>query len=267
MLLMAVLWQPNVVRGQLLDGPDETQRIFQSPQTHDSPVVESFGGQRGGWVGRSRLDLSRPPAGRHRGIAQPTRRESWLCRPLCAGSFIGMIHGGPLIDDWVSGGQGRFSGYRVGWDYHQYWGCEMRIAFGGVALCDSQRAMDSSEAVEFNRRGDCIVHLWDVSLLYYPWGDATWRPYLMAGLGTAGIEFRDRLAILYKETTFAVPVAVGLKYRCTDWLAVRLECADNIAFGDEFNTLHQLSFTGGVEFRFGGSRRAYWPWNPGRHYW
>ena len=24
--------------------------------------------------------------------------------------------------------------------------------------------------------------------------------------------------------------------------------------------------TGGIEVRFGGPRKAYWPWNPGRHY-
>ena len=32
-------------------------------------------------------------------------------------------------------------------------------------------------------------------------------------------------------------------------------------------TVHHLLATGGVEVRFGGSRTAYWPWNPGRHYW
>ena len=28
-----------------------------------------------------------------------------------------------------------------------------------------------------------------------------------------------------------------------------------------------LSLTVGVEYRFGGTRKAYWPWNPGKSYW
>ena len=26
---------------------------------------------------------------------------------------------------------------------------------------------------------------WDLDLLYYPWGDTRWRPYLLLGLGTS----------------------------------------------------------------------------------
>ena len=31
--------------------------------------------------------------------------------------------------------------------------------------------------------------------------------------------------------------------------------------------LHNWSTTAGLEVRLGGTRKAYWPWNPGRHYW
>ena len=31
--------------------------------------------------------------------------------------------------------------------------------------------------------------------------------------------------------------------------------------------MHSLSLTTGLEFRFGGTRKAYWPWNPGLLYW
>ena len=104
-------------------------------------------------------------------------------------------------------------------------------------------------------------------MLYYPWGDATWRPYLLGGLGLSHIEFTDRLSTRYRECVFGMPLALGVKYRCNEWLALRLELADNIGFGGSVNGVHHVSLTGGAELRFGGSRVAYWPWDPGRHYW
>jgi hypothetical protein len=91
----------------------------------------------------------------------------------------------------------------------------------------------------------------------------------LAGLGSARFHFTDRLSRSYDKAVFAIPLAAGVKYRCNDWLALRFECTDNIAFGggSGFDTVHNISATGGMEVRFGGSRKAYWPWNPGRHYW
>ncbi|HUT90926.1 MAG TPA: outer membrane beta-barrel protein [Thermoguttaceae bacterium] len=194
---------------------------------------------------------------------------------------MGMVEGSTLVDDWVGGKRGFFGGYRLGWDYDHYWGYEMRLGFGNIGLCDSHRAKQAQQAADdaqeldlddpfrrrFDRRRDLTTTVWDVSLLYYPWGDATWRPYLMAGLGVSSIEFIDRLSTRYGDTVFGMPLAVGVKYRCNEWLALRLELADNIGFGGSFNGVHHMSLTGGAELRFGGSRVAYWPWNPGRHYW
>ncbi len=222
-----------------------------------------------------------PPTGRHRGIGGPLAYESWRYRPFSASWFMGMVEGSTLIDDWVGGKRGFFGGYRLGWDFDHYWGYEMRLGFGNVALCDSHRAKQAQQAADddqglapddpfrqrFNRRRDLTTTVWDVSLLYYPWGDATWRPYLLGGLGVAHIEFIDRLSTRYDESVFEMPLAVGVKYRCNERWVLRLELADNIGFGDRFNTVHHVSLTGGAELRFGGSRVAYWPWNPGLHYW
>lgn len=227
------------------------------------------------------LGLLHPPVGRHHGIGQPLLRESWRFRPYSAGWFMGGVQGSPLIDHWLNQKWGYFAGYRLGWDYDHYWGCEMRFAFGYIELADTQQAKAAQQAADdaaglapddpfrnrFDRRRDSDLFLWDASLLYYPWGDATWRPYMMAGLGATRIDFLDRLSVRRAETVLAMPLAIGLKYRYNDWLALRFECADNIAFGESFNTVHDLSLTGGVEVRFGGTRKAYWPWNPGRHYW
>jgi len=194
---------------------------------------------------------------------------------------MGAMQGGPLVDDWLYQTAGFCGGYRFGWDFDHYWGCETRFTFGWMELADSGRAIAAQHAADdalglapndpfrerFNRRRDSDLFLWDVSFLYYPWGDATWRPYLSAGLGASRIDSLDRLSVRRAETVFALPVAVGLKYRYNDRIALRAEVADNIAFGNRFNTLHDLSFTGGVEIRFGGTRKAYWPWHPGRHYW
>ncbi len=227
--------------------------------------------------------LFHPPQGRHRGIGQPLQGESWLYRPFSMGWFMGMEVGGPLIDDWVGQKQGFVGGYRLGWDHNYYWGGEMRFTFSSVELFDSPRAIAAQVAADnedglavddpwrdrFDGRRDVNLFQWDVSLLYYPWGDAAWRPYGLIGLGSARMIFFDRLSERYDKVVFALPLALGVKYRCNDWLALRFELTDNILFAASsgVSTVHELAITGGVEVRFGGSRRAYWPWNPGRHYW
>jgi len=40
---------------------------------------------------------------------------------------------------------------------------------------------------------------------------------------------------------------------------------DNIVYGaGAVDTTNNVSLTTGVEMQFGGVRRSYWPWNPGR---
>jgi hypothetical protein len=220
---------------------------------------------------------------RYRDCGHPLQRESWLYRPFGAGWFMGMVQGDNLIDDWLGQEQGFFGGFRFGWDRSHWWGAEMRFAFGSIRLYDTAQAVAAQQAADleagytpdspwgrrFDRRRDSDLSLWDVSLLYYPWGDTHWRPYFLLGLGTARVAFVDRLSRSYSRVVVALPLAIGLKRRCSDRIALRFEVADNIAFtgGNGVNTLHNVSLTGGVEIRFGGTRKAYWPWNPGRHYW
>jgi len=205
---------------------------------------------------------------RHKGLGQPLLRSSWLNRPLSVSSFAGVMHGSPLINDWVGQKTGYFGGYRFGLDFDHYWGLELRYGFGTIPLWDSQRAKAASSFGE-DRPHDTDIVLGDFDLLYYPWGDSTWRPYFMVGLGAAGLKFQDLLGNPFKRTVFAMPLAFGLKYRCNSRLVLRFDFADNIIFGDGhgFDMLHNLSINGGVEIRYGGTRTAYWPWNPARHYW
>ncbi len=206
---------------------------------------------------------------RHKGIGQPLLRSSWLYRPLSVSSFAGVMNGSPLITNWVGQKTGYFGGYRFGWDFDHYWGCELRYGFGTIPLWDGQRARAASNLASRDHPHDTSIVIGDIDLLYYPWGDARWRPYFMVGLGAAGLRFMDLVGNKYKRTAFATPLAFGLKYRCNPRLTLRFDLADNIIFGDGhgFGVLHNLSINGGVEIRYGGTRTAYWPYNPSRHYW
>lgn len=216
-------------------------------------------------------------------IQMPLIGESWQYRPFSAGWFMGGMGGSPLISDWMGTGHGFLGGYQFGWDFDHYWGTEVRFSFASLSMWDSllaqraQRQADDDAGLApddpWRRRYDCrrdaTVSMFDLNLLYYPWGDDAWRPYFRLGLGTVRVQCQDRLATDYDSTVVGIPFGIGVKYRVFNWLVLRGELADNVAIhaGSSFNTQHNLSFTFGMEVRFGGSRTAYWPWNPGIHYW
>ena len=195
----------------------------------------------------------------HRGLGDPLRGTSWLNRPLHAGWFAGEIDGDELIDGRVRQRIGFFGGYRFGVDYHHYWGWETRL--GGAAL-----RLDDPREITSDRTSDLLV--WDVSLLYYPWGDARLRPYATIGAGMINFDFLDDQSNRFDELLFELPIGFGIKYRVHEWLILRGEMLDNIAFGSAgIETMHNPSLTAGVEVRFGGVRKSYWPWNPSRYIW
>ncbi len=223
------------------------------------------------------------PIAECRELLQPTTHESWLYRPWNAGWFMGFMQGNELIENWVGQEQGFFGGYRFGWDFDPYWGCETRFGFASVALYDTDRAVAAQQAADqadgitpndawyhrFDTRRDSGIRIWDVEMLYYPYGDTQLRPYFLLGLGTARVDFMDRLSDRRIKSVLEVPIALGFKYRLRDWLAVRFEATDNFiaGAGSGFKNLHNFSLTAGLEVRFGGTRTAYWPYHPGRHYW
>jgi hypothetical protein len=204
----------------------------------------------------------------------PPINESWLEHPISAGIFIGVANGSMLIDDWVGQQEGMFGGVRVGYDFGERVGAELRYGFGAVQLFDSAQAIaakypNGEPALADAKSRYCDLDLLDASVLVYPWGDTPWRPYLLTGIGLAQIRFSDVLGNRYSTTTADIPLGVGLKFHCTESAALRLEVNDTIIFGNGsgFNSVHELSVTGGLEFRFGGSHRAYWPWSPESSSW
>ncbi len=216
-------------------------------------------------------------------LLEPMTHESWLYRPFSAGWFMGFMQGNELVENWVGQEQGFFGGYRFGWDVDPYWGWETRFGFASVALYDSNLAVAAQEAEDlangfteddlwfhrFDKRRDSGIRVWDVEMLWYPFGDSTVRPYFLLGLGSARVDFMDRLSERRIKSVLAMPIALGFKYRLQEWLAVRVEATDNFiaGAGSGFKNLHNFSLTAGMEVRFGGTRTGYWPYYPGRRYW
>jgi len=250
----------------------------------ESPLATAAVGSASDRAGRPLArGFFRLPEERFRGPGQPLIQESWRFRPLSVGGFYGFVQGSQLIADWTYEEQGMIGGMTLGWDFHHYFGCEMRLAFGRVVIGDSLQAIEAQTAADdaaglaptdptrrrFDAGRDNDLLLWEVSVLYYPWGDSRWRPYATLGVGTTGVDFIDRLSTVYQDAFFTLPFGIGVKYLYGDCLAFRLELIDHMAFGGgkPIETMHHLTITAGMEVRFGGPRRAYWPWNPGRHYW
>ena len=197
--------------------------------------------------------------GRNVGWGEPLEGTSWLNRPWHVGWLVGALRGDDLVRGQVGQHTGLFGGYRVGWDFDHFWGTEARVAFANLELFDSQNPARPRTSRDT---------MYDLHLLYYPWGDARWRPYFSAGLGWAEFRFEDDQRRSFKDTTIQIPFGVGLKYYWRNWLALRIDVLDNLAFSSEHvDTMHNLSCTCGVEVHFGGSRRSYFPWNPGAQLW
>jgi hypothetical protein len=185
---------------------------------------------------------------RHVGKGHPLSGTSWRNRPLHVGWLVGTLEGGELSES-VGQKNGLFGGYRLGWDFDHYWGTETRLAFANVKVDDARRPNNSRTAQN--------VH-WDVNLLYYPWGDARWRPFFSLGLGLANYRFGNADLAGVNSTVFAMPWGGGVKYYYQPWLALRFSLMDNMSFGGGGVTgMHSVSATGGVEVRFGGSRTRY----------
>ncbi len=205
----------------------------------------------------------------------PAPWANWNERPLSIGCFAGMINGGPLITDWVGTSTGFDGGWRLGWDFDPSFGIESRMAFASPKLYDSYNsllalyALDKTNGTPFANPGrSAELFQWDVDILFYPCGETRLRPYFLTGMGVTNIYFTDCLGQTTETTCLSLPLGMGLKYLCTERLDVRLDLLDDIAISsNRLQTQQNLSLTAGVEVRFGGSRKVYWPWDLGREFW
>ncbi len=206
----------------------------------------------------------------------PELWRSWLEKPISAGMGVGFLHGTALIDDWVQEKAGILGAARLGWDFAPNLGLETRLSFGSMELSDSYAAVVArwasddaaglSETDPLRRRftdRNATTFQWDLSLLYYATDYHPARFYLLWGAGLTRMDFSDRFGESYEGTYFTMPVGFGIKFRRATDPVFRLEFTDNIVFPNRFNVTHHLALTAGLEFRWGGPRRRYWPWTPG----
>lgn len=187
-------------------------------------------------------------------LEEPLVGASWCNEPYHIDWFLGAIRGTEIIRDHVDQNVGVIGGFRLGWDYDIYWGLETRLGFSSLE--------DQPENAPLEGSADKVI-LWDSSLIYYPWGDSRWRPYLSFGLGLCEFRFTDDFDRQIQRNLMELPIGLGMKYRLHDWLSLRADVTDNLALGSSgLATMNNFSFTTGMEFRFGGSHRSYWPWEP-----
>jgi hypothetical protein len=196
---------------------------------------------------------------RHIGIGQPLVGTSWRNRPLYFGTFLGGI----MMDDLVSGqvyqNDTTFVGARMGYDFDHFWGLEGRWAFARPDLADG-------EGVPFFPASR--NNFADVSLIFYPLGDARWRPYLVGGLGFTTFRFNNQFGERISEAALTIPLGFGVKYFYGPWFTLRFDFVDNLAIGNErINGMHNVSLMAGCEVRFGGRRPSYFPWHNNTTYW
>ncbi|MEX2026322.1 MAG: porin family protein, partial [Pirellulaceae bacterium] len=186
---------------------------------------------------------------RHVGLGQPLEGTSWRNRPWFAGAFFGGAFHGDLTDN-VRQNNGSLMGLRLGWDLDHYYGIEGRYAFSNPQIMDAGGGS----------LGDSHDYLMDVSALYYPLGDARWRPYLGLGVGMATYRFRDENDERIHDSAVSVPISVGVKYFYSPHFTLRLDAVDNITFGsDNLDAMNNFFLLGSVEYRFGGRRPSYFP--------
>ena len=209
--------------------------------------------ERGKGFPRLALQFSIPEE-RHQGRGDPLVRTSWINRPIHVDLLSGGLFTGELVTGSSNATNGILVGTRIGWDLSHYLGGELRLAQANVGL---QGRYDTGD-----------IRFYDVSVLYYPWGDSRFRPFTTFGLGISQYTFTDPLALPAKDTLLNVPFGLGFKYLARPNLALRMEFLDNLGFGSAWmRTQNNLSLTGGFELKMGGSRRNYFPFSASSRNW
>ena len=228
------------------------QRVPTEPMSDIAPVEEYHPGlfERFGLSHKGHADKAK----------RPMVRESWLNQPFSFSWFAGGYRMSDPIQDHVTGHTGFFTGFRLGGDFSDHTGGEARFGFTRSGLSDPTGVVEL---------GDIKAFVFDVQGLYYPWGNTRFRPFLAVGLGFTDLDFVDDRGRAIHDLVFSMPFGAGIKYRWDAHLAFRAELLDNVAYASgDADVMHNVSFTAGLEYRFGAkSRRSYWPWNPSRSWW
>lgn len=184
---------------------------------------------------------------RYSGYGELLTTTSWLARPLSLGAFGGGVAGTPLILSRLSQRATAFVGIHYGWDYDHRWGIDKYLGYQPLRVTDQSQG---------NAAHDGHVWFGQYRVLYYPWGDMRWRPYLVSGLGVADLRFNDDLGNHIRRTVFAGSFGLGVKYLLFERWAVNAEVTDLIMPGTgELSTVNDVAFISGLEYRFAVPKR------------
>ncbi|MBS0210132.1 MAG: porin family protein [Planctomycetes bacterium] len=239
---------------QFLAGCEATLVAFQPP-SGDEWELASEDSPHGVWqyLPRGMVPHFGPrtrEADRHSGFGEMLTTTSWLARPLSLGAIGGGMFGTPLIQGRLSQRATTFVGIHYGWDYDHRWGVDKYLGYQPVLVTNSKG--------DQSRNG----HVWfgQYRVLYYPWGDMRWRPYLVSGLGMADLRFQDDQGGRVHRTAFAGSFGIGVKYLLHERWAFQAELSDLIlpATG-VLSTVNDVALVGGIEYRFALPKR-HWRW-------
>ena len=123
-----------------------------------------------------------PDSEKDRGIGWPLEGRGWRAQPFAISGFVGATNGTAMISGHLHQRPSVYSGLNIAWDYDHYWGIEKRLGFGALNLLDGNDQ-------PIPQTGASITG--EYRLMYYPLGDARWRPFLTAGVGWSDFYFHD----------------------------------------------------------------------------
>ena len=217
------------------------------------------------------------PTGPDKGCGQPLMMRSWQDRPCYFGGFVGYIHGSQLVADMIDQRSGANGGLKFGYYFNDYWGVESRLHFASIDIRETdygRQIYDDWYAATFpempyrplTTRSNHLT-TFDVSVQYYPLGNAKWRPFFTYGLGFTRESFIDTFGVNNRVDALSMPIGIGLRYWWNEHLAIQADLVDNIVFSTgQAKTQGNFAFTVGVSYAFGTSKKrrptAYWPYTP-----
>ncbi len=183
----------------------------------------------------------------------PDIEEDWFGRPVYGGGYAGVLVGGEIIASQLKLEPGLVTGLRIGQDCDRRWTWESNFAYASPEVINL-------EGPELRRGTDLFFG--DTSLIYSRYATKRLRPYVSAGMGAAYFDLVDQTGKALHEFMPTVPLGAGLQYRYQEWLVLHLSVRDNLTLGqgELEKTMHNLTLTGGLEFRFGVTPNVYYPW-------
>ena len=185
-------------------------------------------------------------------IGQPLVGNGWRSQPFSITAFSGFTDGGALIPGHLNQQPSFYGGLNFGWDYDHHWGIEKRLGFGALNLTNGEHQPIPTTGLSVTG---------EYRLMYYPLGDARWRPFLTAGVGWSDFYFQDDRGANHLDTVGMIPFGAGLKYLWSERLAVRVDLIDEMTFGGGvLSDFHYAALTVGLEFRY-GKRLINMPWH------